>query len=369
MKHTGKGERRILFVAEAPGETEDMRGVQLVGDAGKLLRRTLHEIGEELDDCWKTNCVICRPPKNEIRTEYIEACRPNLLRTIKELKPAVIIILGASPVDSLIPLEWHGRVGGLAQWVGWTIPSSLHNAWLCPTYHPSYINRMKEDPLLMLLFKQHLKSAMNLENKPVPSSPLKIMEEQVEVILNQKDARLRMKDMATKTGILAFDYETTGLKPEREEHEIISCSFCFNGEETFACLINKENIHLLSEILLSKRLKKVASNLKFEERWTVRKLGHGVANWHWDTMLAAHILDNRSGITGLKFQSFIRFGIGDYSSHIAPMLSSDDSNGLNRIKEIPASDLLLYNGLDSLLEYKVMEQQKTELERSGLCQR
>lgn len=104
--------------------------------------------------------------------------------------------------------------------------------------------------------------------------------------------------------------------------------------------------------------------MKFEERWTVAKLGCKVRGWHWDTMLAAHILDNRSGITSLKFQAFVHLGISDYDSHISPFLYSKHPNETNRIDQVDDKSLLLYNGLDSLLEYLIMKKQKAIFERT-----
>ena len=357
MKVTGNGKKKILFVAEAPGEQEDRRGIQLIGKAGNLLRKALHEIGEELDDCWKTNSIICRPPENKIEDKHIESCRPNLLRTIKELHPKVIILLGGSSIKSLISTEWKKNLGGVNKWAGWTIPSYQYK-WVCPTYHPSYILRLGEDETLLAIFRRHLEKAFSLERVPTPSLTLQDHKNEIELILKPRLVRLKLRDLAKKEGTLAFDYETTGLKPEGEGHRIVSCSFCWERRDTFAFLMDDSITPFLSKVLLSNRLKKVASNLKFEERWTLRKLGHPVRNWYWDTMLAAHILDNRSQITSVKFQSYVQFGIADYDSHISPYLSSKSGSGFNRIDEINTKELLIYNGLDSLLEWKVMDKQR-----------
>lgn len=361
MKPTGKGLRSILFVAEAPGQKEDEKGTQLVGKTGKHLRKVLRKLGLDLEEAHKTNAVICRPPGNEINDLYIECCRPNLLKTIRELKPKVIVLLGGSSVRSLIPTERDASVGGITRWVGWTIPSHEHQAWICPTYHPSYILRM-EDPVLNLQFKQHLKRAIALEDESIPSENLEALKKKIEIITSPRDARLRLKDLSKKKGVLAFDYESTGLKPENvgdRKHRIVACSWCLNGEDTFAHMVDDDRHHnLMRRILTNARFKKVASNLKNEERWTISKLGVHVANWWWDTMLAAHVLDNRKGITSVKFQAFIHLGIADYDSVVAPYFEDTDADGFNRINEIPPKDLLVYNGLDSLLEYLVMERQR-----------
>lgn len=364
MPPTGKGRRKILFVAEAPGVEEDKKGVQLIGKAGECLRKMLREIGEDLEDCTKTNAVICRPPNNEIDDVYIESCRPNLLKTIQEIKPNVIILLGMSAVKALVPMEWKRDIGQIGQWVGWAIPSPTFNAWLCPTYHPSYVSRTNEDPALVRIVKEHLRRAFALEDKRPPITPLAALQSQVAVVTLPSAGRLLMRSLEEATGVLAFDYEATGLKPEDTRHRIVSCSFCLDGEQTFACPIDEKGLKILSRVLRNEKTRKVASNLKFEERWTRTKLGHGVANWFWDTMLAAHVLDNRPGICSVKFQAYVRLGIPDYDSHIEPYLEGVGKTGFNRIHLIDPKELLLYNGMDSLLEYKVMAQQREELQWS-----
>ena len=39
MSPTGKGRKKILIVAEAPGKQEDRDNIQLVGKVGKYLRK------------------------------------------------------------------------------------------------------------------------------------------------------------------------------------------------------------------------------------------------------------------------------------------------------------------------------------------
>jgi len=108
---------------------------------------------------------------------------------------------------------------------------------------------------------------------------------------------------------------------------------------------------------------KIASNLKVEDRWTRAKLGHRVRNWYWDTMIAAHVLDNTPGITSIKFQAFVHLGQGDYDSHIKPFLKARKESKFNRIHELDLNDLLLYGGLDSYLEYWVAMKQIRLMEK------
>ena len=52
-------------------------------------------------------------------------------------------------------------------------------------------------------------------------------------------------------------------------------------------------------------------------------------------MIAAHVIDNRSGITSVKFQSLLLFGQERYDNHLEHFLRNEKgSNKANRIHEI-----------------------------------
>lgn len=361
MPPTGKGRKGILICAEAAGHVEDQEGEQLIGEAGQLLRGILKGLDVKLDkDCWKTNCVICRPPKNKTPSaKQIESCRPNLMNTIKKLKPHTIILLGASAIKSLIPIVWKDDVGnGVSKWVGWNIPSQKLNTWICPTYHPSYLLRTKND-LLESIVRKHLRQAFTHTERPWKEVP--DYKKDVEIITRPSQAAKAIRAIKSNS-VIAFDYETNCIKCENIGSEIICCSICINGKNTFSYPWSGEAVDATAELLKSD-VPKVGANIKFEDRWTRRKLGFAVRGWYWDTMLASHILDNRSGITSVKFQSFVRLGLEGYDLHIKPYFKSDEKTRLNRIKELPINDLLLYNAMDSLVEYKIYILQKKEMKR------
>ncbi len=351
MPPTGKGKKKILIVAEAPGEKEDLKGTQLIGEAGQLLRRLLKELDVDLDvDCWKTNSVICRPRKNATpEHEQIKACSPNVFKAIKEYNPNVIILLGGVSVQSVIGTLKNERLKSRGAWMGWQIPSQELNTWICPTYHPSYLLRM-QDSLIERALKQHLKSAIELSgSKPWITIPDYAKE--IQIITNPSKAAKKLNHYLEQGGTIAFDYEANCVKPEYEGSELYSCSVCWNDKETIAFPWVGEAVEAMKNLLQSP-VAKIGANMKYEDRWTRNKLKTRIRNWIWDTMVAAHVLDNRPGITGLKFQAFVLLGQKSYNDHIQPLLESG-ANHLNRIHEIDIQDLLLYNGLDSLLTYKV----------------
>ena len=100
--------------------------------------------------------------------------------------------------------------------------------------------------------------------------------------------------------------------------------------------------------------------MKFEENWTYFKFHVRVKGWFHDTMYWTHLFDNRSGITGLKFQSYICFGIDAYDEDVANYIKAKTSNSHNKMIEFVSTprgkhSCLKYCAFDSILEYRLAE--------------
>lgn len=368
MPVDGEGRRKILVVGEAPGAEEDSQGKPFVGPTGRLLRDTLAKFGVDLRrDCWLTNAARCRPPKNELPEKTIEYCRPLLIQAINELKPEIIIPIGTVAIKSLIGWLWKEDPGGIGRWVGWRIPCQKINAWICPTWHPAALlhgdnkregeKKEPENAVRKLLFAEHLKAALKLKGRPWKRVPE--FKREVRPLFNPEQAGEYTYNMMMRGNPVAFDFETDRLKPDRKESRIVCCSIT-DGDCTYAFPWHGEAIIAMRELLRSP-VPKIGFNAKFEDRWARKHFGHGVRNWVWDGMLAAHVLDNRIGVKSLKFQAFVLLGQEKYNDHIEPFLQGKGSNEPNRIKEIGLEQLLTYCALDSLLEYKVVKKQAKQL--------
>ena len=366
MLPTGDGEKGILIVAEAPGKQEDKRNIQLIGKAGKTLRKVLKVKDIDLDiDCRKINSVNCRPPKNRNPTAAeIKCCRPNVWKEIESFKPKVIILLGTVAIESVIGHMWKKNLGGVTKWRGWTIPDRELKAWICPTYHPSYLN-YENNPVLKKIFKKDIETALSMRNYDLPV--FEDEKKQVKIIKGSWEIIKALHEIIrNEPELISYDYETTGLKPHAKGHEIVTCSISVSPDEAIAFPVWGSNKvkSLLRDILRNPNIKKIAANLKFEETWNRNKLRIKSSGWVWDTMIAAHVLDNRRSITSLKFQTYIRYGVADYDSHLNSHLeaNSDEegANALNDIHKIDMDDLLLYNGLDSLFEHRLALDQMKE---------
>lgn len=375
----GKGRKKVLVAGEAPGQTEDREGTPFVGKTGQLLRRTLASLGVDLDrDCWTTNSLRCWPwtwarkeggskfQQNRTPTDNeIDHCRPNMLNAVRELNPEVILLLGNAPVKSLVGWLWKEDPGGISRWAGWTIPCQRLNAWVVPTFHPSYLARRESeepDPVLSRLWKKHLEAAFSLEGRPWKKLP--DYASRVRRVLDPREAARELARLARGERPVAFDYETDRLKPDHPEAHIVCCS-ASDGETTIAYPWVGKAVQATRDFLRSP-VPKIAQNMKFEERWTRTHLGCRVRNWTFDTMVAAHVLDNRPGIAGLKFQAFALLGQESYDDRVKPYLkSAGGGNAPNRLPEVVRegglNGLLLYCGLDSLLEWEIAQIQAKKL--------
>jgi DNA polymerase len=92
---SGNADAELMFVGEAPGATEDERGVPFVGRAGKLLDQLLDEIDLTREGVFVANVLQCRPPGNRDPLPIeIDNCHEYLLRKVELIEPTVICTLG-----------------------------------------------------------------------------------------------------------------------------------------------------------------------------------------------------------------------------------------------------------------------------------
>jgi DNA polymerase len=113
----GKGNFKsdVIFVGEAPGKNEDMKGEPFIGIAGKKLSMALENIGITRDDVYITNIVKCRPPKNRVPTANERStCQNYLEKEIEIIKPKIICILGNTVFNSLLDgkeiIKFRGKI-------------------------------------------------------------------------------------------------------------------------------------------------------------------------------------------------------------------------------------------------------------------
>ncbi|MFA6982229.1 MAG: uracil-DNA glycosylase [Patescibacteria group bacterium] len=149
----------LIFVGEAPGETEDLTGRPFVGRAGKLLESLLSDISMTRKDVWIGNIIKHRPPNNrEPMEDEIEACVPYLALQLKVLNPVLIVTLGR------FAMNFFYKEGKITRDHGQLIRQEHFSVF--PVYHPAAALRnpefakvLRDDflkiPVVMKSLKEH----------------------------------------------------------------------------------------------------------------------------------------------------------------------------------------------------------------------
>lgn len=132
---SGNPDADILVIGEAPGADEDEQGLPFVGRAGQLLTKILESIKLSREEVYIANIVKCRPPNNR-RPEKneVDQCERYLKKQIDIIKPAFILSLGLTSVDTLLKkthkmADIRGKI------------TDYHGIKMFVTYHPAALLR------------------------------------------------------------------------------------------------------------------------------------------------------------------------------------------------------------------------------------
>ena len=132
---TGSPHADLMFVGEAPGYYEDIKGEPFVGKAGQLLTKIIESIGLKRDVVYIANVLKCRPPENRNPSaNEIISCKPFLFRQIDLINPKIICALGTFAAQAL--LDSKAGIGTLRGKM-----YEFRGTKLVVTYHPAYLLR------------------------------------------------------------------------------------------------------------------------------------------------------------------------------------------------------------------------------------
>ena len=146
---------RLMFVGEAPGEVEDMRGIPFVGPAGKLLDLYLDAVGIDRREVYIANILKCRPPRNrDPLPEEQDACIGHLRDQVKIIRPKMIVCLGRIAAMKLISPDYritkeHGQIVKKGQFL------------MTAVYHPSALLRDPSKKEAMYVDMKNIKAVLD----------------------------------------------------------------------------------------------------------------------------------------------------------------------------------------------------------------
>jgi uracil-DNA glycosylase family protein len=140
----GPGRAAMMLIGEQPSAHEDLEGRPFVGPAGRLLRAALADAGLDAGELYMTNTVKhfkyeqrgkARLHKRASASEQA-ACRPWLAAELLQVRPRVVVALGAMAAQTLFGTAFRiSRQRGAWQALG-------EETRALATWHPSAILRM-----------------------------------------------------------------------------------------------------------------------------------------------------------------------------------------------------------------------------------
>ncbi len=170
----GNPHASIMFVGEAPGSNEDLKGEPFVGAAGKLLNDLLASAGLSRDQIYIANVIKCRPPNNrDPEPDEVETCKPFLMQQIQLIKPKLVCTLGNWATQTLLErkvgiTKVKAQAFYMKDFVLFPLlhpAAALHQGNLLPTLKEDF-KKLKE------FLDKHTKPAEPTNTAPTPAAPV-----------------------------------------------------------------------------------------------------------------------------------------------------------------------------------------------------
>ncbi len=280
----------IVIVGESPGSQEEIKRRPFVGPAGHLLDQLLGQAGIVRSQCYLTNVMKVRPPKNEFSTFWLDKKQSvpteqlaegivdltTELASMSNLK--VIIAFGRQPMFILTGND------GISKWRGSALSlkimgSSLPIITVLPTFHPSFcLRQWAVIPLVVHDLRRAKELVTEGAREPKTLIPYPTNNEIIAVL----------EDVIKKT---------TSVDIECANNMISRISFATTTDYAisipFYNIETEKVVHGMEWVwaTLRQMLPNVAiigQNFSFDMAWLWKKQGIDIKNLVHDTMIAQH---------------------------------------------------------------------------------
>ena len=315
------GHVQVLFIAEQPDDASagaGPSGIPFRGHGGKVIRSAIDYLQRQhakyrsisIAFTYAAQCVSS--DDSAPNKDVLHHCNPNLISTITQFEPEVIVALGSTALRQL---------GVKQQYSDSRNKFLKHYSYKAPIFVSFSEKALLAAPGVFETFKLNLINIFDkVLNANVAPLSLDVLAQQY-CLPKTMDEALAACDMIReyKTGTLSaddshisVDTETTTLYPEKDSAKIIA--FCFGYDDGKAATIlydhpnaGEEYLRRLPELtekikaLLDSPKPKIFHNAKFDLKFIELKYQMPVRAVAWDTLLGEHLLDeDKKGNYGLK---------------------------------------------------------------------
>jgi uracil-DNA glycosylase family 4 len=339
----------VAFVGQNPGSNEIRLGRPFVGPSGRLLDKVLEHYKIERSELFITNAVSCtHKTDNTIKPPpgAVAACRPRLIAELKDHGVKQLVAMGNVPAQSLLRTRTvisNLRVGPFR-----TNGQELPGVQIIPTFHPAACLRSSAS----------FPSMVNDIGKLVTRPP--DWEDPYYTVWDTEKGALRaIKALKGKYKRFTVDIETDLDKEKTFDHpnkyKILCIGLAWSRHQSVVFGINACKSKLvraaLSDLLGQLSAELIFQNGKFDTAGLYAKGIRGLRIWH-DTMYESYVLDERSGIHGLKYQGVEKLGCPRWDEEIEQYLGRGKQR---RYGTIPKAILYRYNAYDTAATFALDE--------------
>jgi uracil-DNA glycosylase family 4 len=138
---SGNPDSDVVFIGEAPGKNEDLKGLPFVGAAGKFLDEMLEMVNLKRSDVYITNIVKYRPPNNrDPLPEEKKAFLPYLQSQLEAIAPKVVVTLGRHSTNCFLPDLQISKIHGQPKRIKLSLKENSNDTLpvvILPLFHPA----------------------------------------------------------------------------------------------------------------------------------------------------------------------------------------------------------------------------------------
>ena len=137
----GNPNAKVMFIGEAPGKDEDIKGIPFVGLAGQLLDKMLFSIKLDRSKVYITNIIPWRPPGiRQPTTQEMLLCVPFIQKHIELVRPKILVLLGGTATKALLLLD-EGIMKSRGKWHKYSSYGLANPILTRAIFHPAFLLR------------------------------------------------------------------------------------------------------------------------------------------------------------------------------------------------------------------------------------
>lgn len=337
----------VMVIGMNPGSEEQLRGKPLCGPSGAIFNDALAKAGINRSEIYVTNMVKHITPKN--RDPYVaetRACRPFLDIEIEQVKPKIIVLLGAWVVEKFLGIQGIEHNHGRAIY-------REDGTIILPTYHPANFLPGRSPGKVPLFFRDIRRVRELMDGKHYPENKVTVVED--------SKTLLEMVQAVETAGSFAWDLETTDLRPcfgliadlvicAKPNESYVIPILDWNGADFMP--VGRDNIVQAAFDLIERPdIDCFTHGGIFDYKWAIQSgylTVEALKSWVWDTLYAHHACIHEKGaVLGYGFRleilasNYLHIRMWDFGKQVW-----DAEQGKGKIAWMPYQERAIYAGGD-----------------------